>query len=85
MQRERSDAEEVTLAVLFRSMPVQSGLFTVGPLVLALAQLANSAVTSLSVPYALAFAVMMLGFSMLSTRYHLAKFRLRTLHAVVEG
>ncbi len=84
MHRERPGTEEVTLAEMFRSLPVRSSLFSVGPFVLAIAQLANSAFNGLSVTYSGAFAVVMLGFAVLITRYHLVEFRLRKLQAAVE-
>lgn len=84
MQREIPSTDDVSISTMFRCLPVRSCLFTVGPFVLAIAQLANSAFNGLSVTYAAAFAAVMLGFSVLITRYHLVKFRLRQLEAAVE-
>lgn len=84
MQRDRPGTEEVTLGEMFRSLPVQSSLFSIGPVVLAIAQLANSAFNGLSVTYSGAFAVVMIGFAVLITRYHLVKFRLHKLQAAIE-
>lgn len=84
MQRDMLDTEEVALLEMFRCLPVRSSLFTVGPFVLAIAQLANSAFNGLPLTYSGVFAAVMVGYSVLITRYHLTEFRLRKLQAVTE-
>lgn len=71
--------DAVTLSQMARKFPVRTGLFTVGPVVFALLQLANSYVHDVSLLFAGVLAVVMLGFSVLVTRYHLAVFRRTTV------
>lgn len=74
---ERKD--DVTVRTLARISPVRFLLLAVGPAVLAGGQLLNSYVNGLSLPAAVAFAVLMVGFSVMYTRFRLAEVRLRTL------
>lgn len=74
---------DVTLRASFRRSPVQMGFFAVGPLVLAVAQLLNSLVTGLPLYVSVPFALLMLAYAVLYTRYHLAHLRLRSLDPYV--
>lgn len=69
----------VTLTDLFRASPAEAGLFALGPLVVALAQLANSYFHDLPLPFALALCAVMVTFSVVVTRHLLAELRLRRL------
>ena len=67
------------LREMIRAEPVQSGLFILGPIVVALAQLLNSYVNGLSLAVSIPFALVLLAFSILLVRYQLARFRLGRL------
>lgn len=64
---------------LARAFPVRTGLFTVGPIVIALVQLANGFVHDVSLLATGSFAAVMVAYSVLVTRYHLATYRRSTL------
>ena len=61
--------------------PVKSSLLTLGPLALALGQLLNSYVNGFSPTVAVAFAIVMIGFSVVATGHHAAEYRLNRLEA----
>lgn len=71
-----------TFARMARAEPLRTGVFTFGPLLLALAQGINVHVHGGPVAVAVVFAAVMLTYSVQVTRYHLAAFRQRT-HAEV--
>lgn len=71
--------EDVTLRDLFRAVPVRSTVLVVVPVLLAVVQLANSYVNELSPLVAGAFALVMVSYATVLTRYHLAQFRRRQL------
>lgn len=71
--------DEPSFARMCRSFPVRTSLFTVGPLVFALAQLLNAFVHGIPVWRVAVIAAVMAVFSVLITSYHLAKFRRRRL------
>lgn len=68
-----------TLVQLARESPAQTGLLTVGPIVIALLQLANSYIHDSSLILAGVFAMVMLVYSVLATQYHLAVHRRTSL------
>jgi hypothetical protein len=68
-----------TFSRMAREFPVRTGLFTFGPLVLALILLANSHIHDGSLLYTIAFAVLLVAYSVQITRYHLATFQRTTL------
>lgn len=71
--------DEASFRRMCRTFPIRTGVFTVGPLAFALAQVLNAAVHGVPVwPVALVAAVMCV-FSALVTDYHLARFRRRRL------
>ncbi|WP_458207675.1 hypothetical protein [Haladaptatus sp. NG-SE-30] len=69
----------VTLRELFRELPVQTTLFSVGPVMLGFAQLWNGYTHETALSFHALFAVVMIGFAVLVTRTHLASFRLQKL------
>lgn len=73
-----------TLVDLFRAEPAKSFLLAVGPLVLAVGQLANSFVNGLSPAVAVGFAAVMVAFAVVGTRHHAAELRVRRLEADLE-
>lgn len=64
-----------SFAHMCRAFPVRTGLFTLGPLAVAAAQLVNASVNGGSLPVVVAVAAVTCVFSLLVTRYHLAAFR----------
>ena len=66
-----SASTDITLMELFRASPTRSFLYTLGPLLIAAAQLANSYVNDLALLYPAAFGAVMIVFSILITRYHM--------------
>lgn len=64
-----------------RTFPLRTGLFTVGPVAVGVAQLLNVALHGTAVWAAAAAAAVMCAFSVLVTSYHLARFRRRALVA----
>lgn len=71
------------LVELFRTAPVKSFLLAVGPLALALGQLANAAFTDLSPILAVGFAAVMVAFAVVATRHHAAELRLERLEGSI--
>ncbi len=69
---------------MVRTHPVRTGLFTAGPVLFGLLQLFNSYMNGGSIPFAVAFCVVMAAFSVMVTRYHLITFRLTLLTKNVE-
>lgn len=69
------DPDRLTLSDMFRTAPGQSALFSVLPVALGGAQLANSLVTGLSLGVSVPFAVGMVALAALLTRYRFARFR----------
>ncbi|WP_049927643.1 hypothetical protein [Halopiger goleimassiliensis] len=74
-----------SLVELFRAAPAKSFLLAVGPLALALGQLANSLVNGLSPLIAVGFAGVMIAFAVVATRHHAAEYRLRRLESSLES
>ena len=62
-----------------RTFPVRTGLFTVGPVAIGLAQLLNATLNGAAVWVAVLATAVMCAFSVLVTGYHLAQFRRHTL------
>jgi len=73
-QRERPSFTEMC-----RSLPVRTGVFTLGPPAVGFAQLWNAVVHDVPVLPVAAIATVMVVFSVLVTSYHLAVFRRSTL------
>lgn len=71
--------DTVTLRTMARTAPVQSGLFIVCPVALAIVQILNSYVNGLSFTVSVPFAVVMIAFSVLLTRHCLTVLRLEKL------
>lgn len=68
-----------SFARMCQRYPLRTGLFTLGPLAVGLAQVWNAAVHGSSLLPVVAIAAVMCVFSVLVTNYHLATFRRRTL------
>lgn len=64
---------------MFRSDPVQTGLFTIAPIAVVAIQLLNTALNGLSVTVSVPFAIVLLAFSVLLVRYQIVQFRLTQL------
>lgn len=64
---------------MLRAEPAQHALLIAIPVIVAVAQLANSAVTDLSFGVSVPFAVVMIGFAGMLTQYNLARYRRKTL------
>ncbi len=74
-----SDEAPVSFRELCSELPVQTGLFSFGPVLLGLAQLWNGYVHETQLSFYALFALVMVGFAVLATRYHLAAFQLGKL------
>lgn len=74
-----SARRSLPLVELFRTAPAKSFLLTLGPLVLALGQLGNAALTDFSPVLAVGFAAVMVAFAVVATRHHAAEVRLERL------
>lgn len=64
-----------TVLDLFRLAPAETFIFTVVPLVLALGQLTNSALTGVPFYVSIPFALVMVGYAGIHTFYRLARVR----------
>lgn len=73
--------EWITIRRSFRSAPTRMALFVVGPLLLAIAQLVNAAVTGLPLWAAGAFATAMVTYAVLFARLHASQLKLERLEA----
>lgn len=71
--------EEPSFGRMCRAFPVRTGVFTVGPVAVGLAQVGNALVHGSAVWPVAAVAALMGAFSVLVTRYHLSAFRRRAL------
>lgn len=71
------DPDRLTLADMFRTAPGRSALFSVLPVALGGAQVANSLFTGLSLGVSVPFAAGMVALAALLTRYRFARFRRR--------
>lgn len=74
-----TDDIDLTFEAMARQFPARTGVYTVGPPVVGLAQLLNSYVHGVSLLYAGLFTVLLLAFSVVITRYHLASYRVTLL------
>ncbi len=74
-----TDKATVSFRELCRELPVQTGLFSFGPVALGVAQLWNGYSHETELAFHALFALVMVGFAVLVTRYHLAAFRLKKL------
>ena len=69
--------DEVTFRASFRLSPVQMGLFVLGPIALAVAQVMNSFVTGFPLYASAGFTVLMIVYAVWYTQYNLARLRLQ--------
>ena len=67
--------DDTTFYDMFRANPVQSALVSTGPVLLAVAQLANGYFTEMSIFVSIAFAVVVVLFAGLLTQHQYAQFR----------
>ncbi|WP_233274809.1 hypothetical protein [Haladaptatus cibarius] len=74
-----TDKATVSFRELCRELPVQTGLFSFGPVAIGFAQLWNGFAHGTTVSFHALFAVVMVAFAVLVTRYHLATYRLDKL------
>lgn len=77
-----STTDDVTLRSAFRRSPVRMGVFAAGPLLLAVAQLLNSLFAGLPTYVSFGFAVTMVCYAALFSRYHVALLRLQSLEGL---
>ena len=68
-----------SLVDLFLAAPMKSLLLSVGPILLAIGQLANSYVNGFSPTIAIGFTVVMVAFAVVATGHHAAEYRLSQL------
>ncbi|WP_227356881.1 hypothetical protein [Haladaptatus salinisoli] len=74
-----TDEATVSFRELCRELPAQTALFSFGPVALGAAQLWNGYSHETALTFHALFALVMVGFAVLVTRYHLAAFRLKKL------
>ena len=77
-----TEKASVTFRDLCRELPVQTGMFSFGPILLGLAQLWNGYSHQTALSFNALFAVVMVGFAVLITRYHLASLQLDKLERI---
>lgn len=68
-----------TFLEMFRDAPVETSLYTLGPLTVAAVQLSNSVVNGLSFLVSVPFAVVLVGFAAVAASHRLSQFRLAKL------
>ena len=73
------DNGDVSFRRMLRERPVQTSLFSFGPLVLAAAQLLNGFYFGNTLVYHVLFGIVMVAFAVIVTRHHLVRFRVRQL------
>lgn len=71
--------DAVTIRSSFRQSPARMGLFVLGPVLLAAAQLLNAALTGLPLWAAGGFAAVMVSYAVLFARLHVSQLRLEAL------
>lgn len=76
--------DDVTFEAMARQFPARTGVYTVGPPLVGLAQLLNSYLHDVSLLYAGLFTVLLLAFSVVITRFHLASYRVRVIDEWLE-
>ncbi|WP_436344759.1 hypothetical protein [Natronorubrum sp. FCH18a] len=74
-----SVGRSLSLVELFRATPATSSLLALGPLALAVGQLANSYVNGVSPAVSVGFAAVMVAFAVVAMRHHASEYRLRRL------
>ena len=67
-----------------RAFPVRTGIFTVGPLAVGVAQLFNAVAHGANLPLVALIVAGMVAYSVLVTNYHLAMFRRRGISQHVD-
>ena len=77
--------DDPTLRTLFRVHPADAAAFTLGPLLVAVALLANAFVHGLPMIYPAAFATALVAYSVLMTRHQLACVRMSRLQSAWTG
>lgn len=80
-----TNTERLTLLDMFRTVPVESTLFALVPVVLALAQIANSVINGLAFTISVPFALGMVGFAAVLTSYRFAQFRRQQIERELLG
>jgi hypothetical protein len=70
---------DATFGEMCRELPVETGLFSFGPVVIALALTWNGVYHGTAPVFHALFGVVMMSFAVLVTRYNLVAFRLRRL------
>lgn len=74
-----------TLARMGRQFPARTGLFTIGPVLFSLLQLLNCYLHGVSLLVAGGLSSVLVAYSVIVTRYHLAAFRRSELTASAFG
>lgn len=77
--------DDVSFWEMYRELPVRTTLASVGPVVLALAQLLNGYVHGVSVTKTGVFALVMIAAAVLVTKYHLVTFHRSKLQREIFG
>ncbi len=77
-----TEKASVTFRELCRELPVQTGMFSFGPILLGIAQLWNGYAHQTALSFNALFAAVMVGFAVLITQYHLASFQLDKLERI---
>lgn len=70
---------DVTFGEMLREFPARTALFTFGPLAFAALQLVNGYLNEASLSLMAVLAAVMVAFSVVTTQYHLAIFRVSRL------
>ncbi len=80
-----SVSRPLSFVELFRATPATSALLALGPLGLAVGQLANGYVNGVSPTVSVGFAAVMVAFAVVAMGHHAAEYRLRRLENEVDG
>ena len=81
MSPELDPDDDSPLRALFREHPADVAVYTIGPLVIALALVGNAVVHGLSPVVPVAFAIALTIYSVLVTRHHIAAAKLTRLQS----
>ncbi|ELY40407.1 hypothetical protein [Natronorubrum tibetense] len=80
-----SVSRPLSFVELFRATPATSALLALGPLGLAVGQLANGYVNGVSPAVSVGFAAVMVAFAVVAMRHHAAEYRLWRLESETNG
>ena len=80
-----SVSRPLSFVKLFRATPATTALLALGPVGLAVGQLANGYVNGVSPVVSVGFAAVMVAFAVVAIRHHAAEYRLRRLETGTDG